>query len=151
MCNAMAAGVLGIFGGVLQGMGAVQEHENNAQSYEMAAASTTRDIAAEKESSAFQVAKTRTELAKTQGGIRAGYAANGLALSGSAADVIRDSAAEGELDIKTIEYNSGVKVGGLEYQKAGYLKNAATERGSEGLAFISPIISGAARFGGSFN
>jgi hypothetical protein len=53
MCNTVAGGVFGIFGGILQGIGAAQQRETNAQTYEMNAAGIDRDIAVEKEQSAF--------------------------------------------------------------------------------------------------
>jgi hypothetical protein len=86
-----------------------------------------------------------------QGGARAGYAASGLALSGSAAEVLRENAIEGELDIATIRWNSGEKVKTLGYQRDVYRYNAKQERAGKALAFVSPVIGGVARFGSSFD
>jgi hypothetical protein len=150
MCNPAIGAAIGLFGGVLQGIGAAQGHEDNAVSYEMKAKGLDRDIAAEKQSSAYATAAARTNIAKTQGNVRAGYAANGLALSGSAADVLRESATEGDLDVAAIQWNSQVKVGSLSYERDTYLENAKRERGAKGLAFLSGVVGGAAKFGGSF-
>lgn len=151
MCNPMiAAAGVGVLGGVLQGFGAAQQREQNAVSNEMAAEGLNRDIGVEREASAYEIAKTRQTIAKTQGSARAGYAANGLALDGSAADVLASSAQEGDLDIEMIRWNSGNKIATMGYQRDTYTYNAGQERGAKGLAFISPIIGSVAKFGGSF-
>ncbi len=150
MCHPAVAMGLGLLGGVLQGAGAAQQRETNAATLEMRNAAISRDITAEEYSSAYQIAAKRVDIAKTQGKARAGYAANGLALSGSAADVLRDSAIEGDLDVAAIRWNSETKIGGMRYEQDVNTHNAAEERGAAGLAFVTPIISGAARFGGSF-
>lgn len=150
MCNPAAVAVLGIAGGVLQGIGGASQRMNNATSYELTAKGIDRDIGAEREATAYTIARTRDGIARTQGQARAGYSANGLALSGSAADVLHESAVEGELDLQAIQWSSDEKIKGLEYQRDVALHNAKTERAAAPLAFITPVISGAARFGGSF-
>lgn len=150
MCNPAIGLVLGLAGGVLQGIGGAQAHQNNANSYLMQAEGLERDIATERESSAYEIAAKRLTVARTQGEARAGYAASGLALSGSAADVLRDSALQGDMDVEAIRWNSANKVAGLKYQQQMYRYNAGQEKAAAPLAFVTPIISGAARFGGSF-
>jgi hypothetical protein len=150
MCNPAIALGLGLVGGLLQGVGAAQQRETNAQNYELRNAAISRDIQVEKQTSAFEIAALRTKVAQTQGMARAGYAANGLALSGSAAQVLTDSATEGDLDVATIRWNSKTKIGGMKFEQQVNTYNAEQERAGAGLAFVTPIISGAARFGGSF-
>ena len=145
MCDIGA--VMGVFGGILQGAGAAQSRENNAVNYEMKADALDRDIQVEKYTSAYETAATRRQIQKTQGSVRAGYAANGLALSGSAAEVIQQSAIEGDLDVAAIRWNSQNKVAGMGYEQKVYRYNAGQERRSKGLAFISPVV---ASFGGAF-
>ena len=150
MCHPAAAAALGIFGGILQGAGAAQQREDNAQTYEMRADALGRDIRVEKYTSAYEIADTRRRVQKTQGNVRAGYAANGLALSGSAADVLTESAIEGDLDLAALRWTSTNKVAGMKYEQQVYRYNAGQERAGKPLAFISPIVSAGARFGGSF-
>jgi hypothetical protein len=150
MCNQVALGVLGIGGGVLEGIGAAQTRENNAQTYEMNARGLERDIASEKERSAYEIARTRETIQRTLGSARAGHAANGLALSGSVADTLQDTAIEGALDLEAIRWSSGEKVKSLGYQAGVYRYNAKQERAGKALAFIAPVIGSAARFGGNF-
>lgn len=150
MCNPAALAGVGLLGGVIQGFGAAQEKNNNAQSNDMAAAGLDRDIAAEAESSAFEVASSRANTARTQGSARAGFAANGLALSGSVSEVLQQSAEQGDLDVAAIRWNSKIKQDTMGYQRDVYKFNAGTERAAAPLAFIAPVIGGVAKFGGSF-
>lgn len=150
MCNPAIALGLGLVGGLLQGVGASQQRETNAQNYELRNEAIDRDIQVQKYTSAYEIAAVRQKVAKTQGAARAGYAANGLALSGSAAEVLEDSAIEGDLDVATIRWNSKTKIAGMRFEQSVNSYNAEQERAGAGLAFVTPIISGAARFGGSF-
>lgn len=127
---------MAIGGGVLSGIGAWQQQNTNATNYTMQANGLQRDIDAEKQASAYEIAATRSTVQKTLGSARAGYAANGLALSGSAAQVLDDSAIEGELDIAAIRWNSDVKVGNLKYQQKGARANAKAARAAGPLAFF---------------
>lgn len=150
MCNPIAAAAIGFGGSLLQGIGAAQQRETNARSAELSAQGVDRDIGAEREATAYTIARTREGLARTQGNARAGYAANGLALSGSAATVLRESAIEGDLDIAAIQWSSNEKIKSMEFQRDTLRYNAGQERAAAPLAFITPVIGGAARFAGSF-
>ncbi len=149
MCTPVALGVAAIGGGVLSGIGQWNQHNTNATNYTMQANGLQRDIDAEKQASAYEIAGTRTAVQKTLGSARAGYAANGLALSGSAAQVLDDSAIEGELDIAAIRWNSDVKVGNLKYSQKVARSNARAERSAGPLAFFGSVFSaaGSANFG----
>lgn len=150
MCNPIAAAGIGLLGGIMQGIGAAQQRETNAQSAELTAQGIDRDIGAERTATAYTIARTREGLARTQGSARAGYASNGLALSGSAATVLRESAIEGDLDVEAIKWSSSEKIKSMEFSRDNYRYNAGQERAAAPLAFITPVIGGAARFAGSF-
>lgn len=150
MCNAIAGGALGMVGGIFQGIGAAQQRQQNAAGMEASARGIDRDIGAEREATAYTVARTREAIARTQGSARAGFASRGLALSGSAADVLRETAMEGDLDVAAIRWSSAEKIKSMEYQRDLLKYNAKQERAAAPLAFITPVIGGAAKFGGSF-
>lgn len=143
MCTPIALGVAGIAGGAIQGIGAWQQRNTNATNYTMQANGLTRDIANEKEATAYAIARTREDVQRTLGSARAGYAANGLALSGSAAQVLDETAIEGELDLAAIRWNSDVKVGNMEYQRTIARQNARAERAAGPLAFFGNVFSAA--------
>ena len=150
MCDPVSIGVVGLAGGVMQGIGGFMQREQAAASNKLNAAGVERDIGAEREATAYTVARTREGLARTQGGARAGYAANGLALSGSAADVMRDTAIEGDLDIASIQWSSAEKIKSMKFQAQGYRYNAAQEKAAAPISFLSGALGGAAKFGGAF-
>ena len=146
----VAMGLIGLAGSAVQGIGAAQAAQNEGASLDAQAQGKARDADAQKQISAYEVARTREVVQKALGGQRAGFAANGIALSGSALDVMNDTALEGELDLAAIKWNSDIKVDSLKYEK-GYLEqNANVARSSAGMAFLSPVIGGVAKFGRSF-
>ena len=150
MCTPMMAAGAGIAGGVLGGIGAAGQHTANADSLEAQAAGLKRDIAAEKLRSAYEIARAREETSRVQGRARAGFAANGLALSGSAAEVLRDTAIEADLDVEAIRWSSAEKVKSLNFQRKTAQYNAKQARTAAPLAFLSSALGGVAKFGGSF-
>lgn len=141
MCTPVLLAGAAIAGGVVSGIGGYNQHMTNATNYTMQANGLERDIGAEKMASAYEIASTRREVQKTLGSARAGYAANGLALSGSAAEVLDDTAIEGELDIAAIRWNSDVKVGNLQYQQKVARANAKAEKSAAPLAFFGNTFS----------
>lgn len=146
MCTPSIAMGAMLIGGVLEGIGGFSTSMNNAAQYDMQAAGYERDIAAETETSAYEIARTQDEVDRGAGRQRAGFAANGIALSGSAADVLHETAIEGALDVEAIRWNSDVKIGNLKYAQKVAKYNAKTERAAAPLRFISPVIGGIAKF-----
>ncbi len=151
MCTPVALGVGGIAGGLAQGIGGYQQHMTAAANYTMRANGLERDIKAEQYASAYEIARTRETVSKTLGAARAGFAANGLALSGSAVDVLSDTASEGDLDVASIRWNSQVKTDNLRYEQTVARTNAKASRTAAPLAFIAPVIGSVARFGNQFD
>lgn len=149
MCTPIALGIASTAGGVVSGIGAYNERMTQATNYTMQANGLQRDIDAEKQASAYEIARTREGVQRTLGSARAGYASNGLALSGSAAEVLHDSAVEGELDLAAIRWNSDVKVENLKYAKKGAQQNARAAKAAAPLAFFGNVFSaaGSANFG----
>lgn len=150
MCTpAVAMGAM-LLGGVLSGVSGYSTSMNNATNYDMQAAGYERDIDAETQSSAYDIARTQDAIDRAAGTQRAGFAANGIALSGSAADVLHETAIEGALDVEAIRWNSDVKIGSLRYARDVAKKNAATERAAAPLNFLAPVLGGVAKFGSGF-
>jgi hypothetical protein len=143
MCTPVLLGGAAVLGGGISGIGAWNQRNTNATNYTMQANGLQRDIDAEKAASAYEIAATRTTVQKALGSARAGYAANGLALSGSAAQVLDESAIEGELDVAAIRWNSDVKVGNLKYEQKVARSNAKAERAAGPLAFFGNVFSAA--------
>jgi hypothetical protein len=142
--------VVGLAGAAVQGIGAYNTAQNNAATYNAQAEGREADAEAAKKTSAYEIARTRETVARTLGNQRAGIAANGVALSGSALDVLNDTATEGDLDVAAIRWSSDVKVNSLKYEAKQLKANAADSAASAPLAFMAPVLGGVAKFGGAF-
>jgi hypothetical protein len=99
----------------------------------------------------YEARRTEDTVARTEGAQRAGFAANGVALDGSAAEVIDDTAREGALDVAAIRWNSELKADNLKYEAKISRINADNAQRSAGIAFLAPVLGGVARFGSSFS
>lgn len=143
MCLPIVAGVIS---GIGSAMGALQARaQSKAQE-----ALGKRQAALETQSSVYETQRTQEQLGRVAGAQRAGFAANGLALSGSAADVIEDSATEGALDVAAIRWNSGIKTDNLRYGAKIDAMNAKAAGLAAPIGFLAPVISGVAEYRSSF-
>ena len=130
--------------------GAAQANHANAASMEARAAMNDRQAELEKETGEYEASRLREVVVRALGGQRAGYAANGIALTGSAAEVVQETALEGALDVEAIRWNSQLRQDNQKYEGRINRANAQAERSAAPLNFLSPIIGGVARFGGAF-
>ncbi len=124
----------------------------NAQAagLDASAAMKKRQAKMELAAGAAEAARIQGQVDRTTGAQRAGFAANGVALTGSAADVILDTAEEGALDIATVRWNSKLRADNLKYDAKIDKMNAKTSRRSAPLAFLAPTLSGLASYGSDF-
>jgi hypothetical protein len=146
----MCLPVLGLIGGVVSGIGAAMGANAEAAGLEGQAKFKERQAIMEREAGGAKARQIQGQVDRTSGAQRAGFAANGIALSGSAEDVLIDSAEEGALDVATVRWNSALAADNLKYQAKMDRMNAKTARRSAPLAFLSPVISGAASFAGEY-
>lgn len=142
--------VAGIAGSVIQGVGAAQASKANAASMEARAVMNDRQAELEAETGEYEAARLREVITRALGGQRAAYAANGIALTGSAAEIIHQTAMEGALDVEAIRWNSQLRQDNQKYEGRINRANAKAERSAAPLNFLAPVIGGVARFGGGF-
>ena len=102
------------------------------------------------EAGGVEARRIQGQVDRTTGAQRAGFAANGVALTGSAADVILDTAEEGALDVATVRWNSRLRADNLKYEAKIDKMNAKTARRSAPLAFAAPVLGSLAQFGSEF-
>lgn len=150
MCVAAIAPIIGLAGAVVQGIGAANDMGVQQQQAEMQAELQRREARVQRDTSVFEAQRTQDKIDRTLGAQRAGFTANGINLSGSAADVMDDSATEGALDVAAIRWNSAVRENKTLFESRISDYNAAAAGRARPLAFIGPVISGAARFAGAF-
>lgn len=136
-------------GSIFSGIGAMGAAKAEAKGYAASAASLREAARLTKISTGLQLLQADREIYKVLGGARADTAANGLAASGSALDVIRASAQQGGLQKAVtglqgkIEYTS--LIGQAEMAEA---QAAASKKSGKG--GIGSIIGGVASVAGAF-
>lgn len=146
----MCLPVLGIVGGVVSGIGAAMGAKAEAASLDAQADFKDRQAGMELEAGAVEGRRIQGQVDRVSGAQRAGFAANGIALSGSAEDVLIDSAEEGALDVATVRWNSKLAADNLKYQAKVDRMNAKTSRRAAPIAFLAPALGGLASYGGEF-
>lgn len=146
----MCVAVLGLLGGVVSGIGAAMGANAEAASLDAQAGFKKRQAGMEIEAGAAKAREVQGQVDRTSGAQRAGFAANGLALTGSAEDVLLDSAEEGALDVATVRWNSRLASDNLHYSAKIDKMNAKSTRKTAPLAFLAPVLSSAATFAGEY-
>lgn len=146
----MCLPVLGIIGGVVSGIGAAMGAKAQAASLDAQADMKDRQAIMEREAGGVQAQRVQDQVNRTAGAQRAGFAGSGIALTGSAADVVLETAEEGALDVATVRWNSALRADNLKYEAKIDRMNAKTTRRSAPLAFLAPTLSGLASYGSEF-
>lgn len=142
--------VVGVLGAVVSGVGAAMGAKAEAASLDAQADFKDRQAKMEVEAGEVEGRRIKGQVDRVSGAQRAGFAANGIALTGSAEDVLIDSAEEGALDVATVRWNSRLASDNLKYQAKIDRMNAKTARRSAPLAFAAPVLGGLASYGGDF-
>ena len=141
---------LPIIGGVISGIGAAMGVKAQADSLKAQSAFEHRQAQLERMSGTYKSERQREQLDRVLGQQRAGFAANGVAMDGSAFDVAADTEREGDLDIQAIQWNSKLAADNLNYKGKVSEANAKAISRQAPISFITPVISGIAQYGSSF-
>lgn len=128
MCLPILGAALGAVGSIAQGAAANSAAKANAKAMQQQAQ-------LERQAGAYQVARQRDQLNRLTGRQVNNFAANGVALDGSAADVVTDSRTQGELDIAATMFGANVRSNNLETQ-------AKITRAQGKSAMVGGIIGG---------
>lgn len=124
-----------------QGQYNAQMAEANARNAELAAADATARGDAE-------AAMQRMQVSRLIGRQRAAFAASGVdAASGSALDVLGDTAAFGQLDVDTIRSNAAREAWGLQSQAASDRYSARVSRRMGTIGAGATLLTGGAQVG----
>jgi|GEM_PF-3584175 len=141
---------LPVIGAIVSGIGAAVGVAGQAASHRANAEMQRRQAVLENETGAYEGARQTDVVKRVLGQGRASVAANGLAISGSAADVLDESAQEGALDVAAIRWNSGLRADNARYRARVEDMNAGIASAAMPFAFLAPVISGVARYQSSF-
>jgi len=138
----MLSAGLSVVGGAVGAMGAMQEAEAEASAHEYnaAVAERNRKVIAQQ---TYQVKKdTKLDNRREKWGIRAKYAANGLAMTGSAMDVMADSMRTQALNVRRIEYKGKLLELEQEDTRNLELMSADAARAAGKISAVSSILGG---------
>jgi len=128
MCSPVAMGIMSLAGGVMQGMGAAQQLEAQAQTHANNAEVARMEQMETHIAGAYQMSRLMDEAKRIGGANRAAVAEGGLAMSGSAADVVLDTEREIALDHDAIRFNSDIEQGHLQMTRETEMKSSADAR-----------------------
>lgn len=143
MAAAAVVGGLSLVGGVLGAAGAEQEADarSAAANYNASIANQNADLSLQQATE--QERQQREYAYQALGNERASYGASGVSMSGSALDVLQESARNAELDALNIRHAGQVKA--WQYRSGARLDsmsaNAAQSAGQFGV--MSALLSGA--------
>lgn len=146
----MCMPVLGLIGSVVSGIGAKASADQEAANYRSQAAAQRRQAGIITTTGAYQAQRKQEEIDRNLGSTRAAYGASGIALSGSAADVLDESATEGALDVAAIRWNAGMEADTQRHNARVSEASAKAAKRAGTIGLITPIISGVAKFGSEF-
>lgn len=139
-----------IIGGIISGVGAAMGAMAQRASAKGQAAMDRRQAGIEAETSVYKAERTQDDINRTLGQQRAGFAASGVGLTGSAADTIASTAEEGALDVAAIRWNSKLAQDNLNYKAKMSDMNAKQAGMAAPIAFLAPTINGIATYQSSF-
>lgn len=135
---AAASTVFGVGGAIQQGISAGRTANYNARLAENNAMAARTAAAAEAE-------RERVRALRLTGTQRAGYGKAGVQLSGSALDVIGDTAAQSELDALTILYGGESRARAAEADAAGQRFMGSAARGGALTQAGSSLLTGGSK------
>ena len=137
----MSAG-LGLIGGVIQGMGAKQQADAQAAAHEYNAQVAYRNIGVIRDQTWAAGADVAEKDQRALYAIRGKFAANGVTLTGSAMDVMMDTANVMALDFSRVHYQGTIQTI-EEVDKMNLEKMAAdADRQAGNISMVAGILSG---------
>lgn len=146
----MCMAVIGILGGVMSGIGAAMQAKQQEKSLKAQSDMEKRQASIEAQAGNYKARQQQAEGERVLGQQRAAFAANGVALDGTALDVIGDTAGEIAMDTAAIRWNSSLTSENLRYKSKVSAMNAKSAGAAAPIAFLTPVLGSLAQFGSSF-
>lgn len=113
MCGPIAIGIAGI---AVSAAGSLAQGAMNKQAYTESAALASQNAEQERLRGLYEAIQYRKQGMALLSTTRAAAAAGGVGLTGSALEVLTQTAAEIELDVEAIKYGAQVNANNLEHQ-----------------------------------
>lgn len=138
----MASQSLAIISGFVGGIGALQEAGARSQAAEYNAEVAARNALAVREQTRSTIIDKTVETRRQLGQLRAAYGANGMMFSGSALDVLEDSATEASYDVAKMKYVGRLKeIGYQDERKLARMERKAV-RTAGYMGFATNVLGG---------
>lgn len=133
---------LPLIGAAISAVGTLASASAQSQSYKAQAAFQKRQAIMEQQRGAYEGARLRDRNDRQLASMRGQYLSSGIALSGSALDVLQDSATEASLDEQAVRYDSQVRADNLNWSAKMSRMNASNAMTGGVLGALSTAIGG---------
>lgn len=143
--------ILGLAGGVISGIGAMQAANAQAASYKMQAQAQERQANLLREQGSYEGARFTEQGRQLIGKQVAGFAESGVALNGSAGEVIRSTGQNLALDLSAKRYGQNIAIENELMGAKMNMFNSRTAKAAAPMAFLAPVIGGATQIANSFS
>lgn len=147
----MCMAAMGLFGSIIQGMGAMQQADAQAAEYKARAAYNKRQATIERIKGAYESGRIREKGERVFAAQRASYSAAGVTLEGTPTEVISDSVTQNELDVQAVKWGQTIAGQNFDYEAKINLMNAKAAKQAGFFAALSPILSGFSSLQGSYS
>lgn len=133
---------LALIGAGISAIGAFAGAQAQAASYEAQAKFADRQSLIEGQKGAYEAQRTRDANDQALARMRGSYLTSGIALSGSALDVISDSATQASLDEQAIKYGSKIRSDNYAFESRLAKMNAGQARLGGAIGALGTLVGG---------
>lgn len=147
----MCMAAMGIFGSLIQGIGAMQQANAQAAEYKAKAAMDKRQAQIERIKGVYEAGRVKEKGELTFGAQRAAYSSAGVSLEGTPTDVVSESTAQNQLDVQAVMWGQTIAGQNYDYQARIETMNAKSAKKAGFFAALSPILSGFSSLQGAYS
>jgi hypothetical protein len=133
---------IGVFGSLIQAVGAMQQANAQSAEYKAKAAMNKRQAQIERIKGTYEADRLRDKGERIYGSQRAAYSDAGVTLEGTPTNVISESVSENQLDVQAVLWGQTIAGQNYDYQSKIDLMNAKSSKKAGFFAALSPILSG---------
>lgn len=133
---------LAILGAAISAAGTIASAAAQSASYRAQAQYASRQAQMEQQKGAYEASRLNDRSTRQIAGMRGQYLSSGVALTGSAADVIADSATEASLDEQAVKYGAQVRADNYAFESKLARQNAGNAMAGGFLGAAGNIVGG---------
>lgn len=134
-----------VAGAGISAYGAYSSGQAQAQSYETQGKYAQRNAVMEQQKGAYEAARLTDSNDRQLAGMRSQYLSSGIALDGSAVDVLSDSATEASLDEQAIKFGAKVRSDNLMFEFKLARSNGKSAKAGGVLGALGAVVGGLAQ------